>query len=330
MVPFRMLVYLPDEERYEEIDKVPEDARTASISGTQVRDDYLAAGRPLPDWFTRPEVAEILAETYPPRHRQGVCIWFTGLTGAGKSTTAYILTALLQEYGRQVTLLDGDVVRTHFSEGLGFSKEDRDRNVRRMGYVAAEIVRHGGVVVCAAVSPYRGTRNEVRNMVGAEQLRRGLRRHTAGSLRECATSKGLYASARRGEMQDFTGVDDPLRGAAAPRRTRRHRQHAGGGQRAPHRRFAPRARFHPQRGQWLRQRRPERAQLGPHRRGRGVRACPSRPTRSRRKEVACFDVYCAAGSRRPNCSSSASTARRRNCSLTSGAQELPNYRPSAG
>ncbi|MCA9992966.1 MAG: bifunctional sulfate adenylyltransferase/adenylylsulfate kinase, partial [Anaerolineales bacterium] len=164
MMPFRMLVYLPDEGRYEEVTKIPAGAVTASISGTQVREDYLQNGRQLPEWFTRPEVAEILAESHPPRHRQGVCIWFTGLAGSGKSTAAAILITLLLEHGRQVTLLDGDVVRTHFSEGLGFSKEDRDSNVLRMGYVAAEIVRHGGVAICAAVSPYRATRNEVRNM----------------------------------------------------------------------------------------------------------------------------------------------------------------------
>jgi sulfate adenylyltransferase len=124
----------------------------------------------LPAWFTRPEVAEILSEAYPPRHRQGVCIWFTGLSGSGKSTTADVLTVLLLEHGRQVTVLDGDVVRTHLSKGLGFSKEDRDTNIRRIGFVAAEIVRHGGTVVCAAVSPYRATRDDVRNMVGKDHF----------------------------------------------------------------------------------------------------------------------------------------------------------------
>lgn len=144
MVPFGEVVYLPDEARYEEADKVGAGRRTAALSGTQVRDDYLGAGRLLPDWFTRPEVAEILADTYPPRHKRGVCIWFTGLSGAGKSTTADVLTVRLQEAGRQVTVLDGDVVRTHLSKGLGFSKEDRDLNIRRIGFVAGEIVRHGG------------------------------------------------------------------------------------------------------------------------------------------------------------------------------------------
>jgi sulfate adenylyltransferase len=208
VVPFRMLVYLPDEERYEEESKVPQDARTASISGTQVRDEYLNNGRALPSWFTRPEVAEILAESYPPRHRQGICVWFTGLSGAGKSTTAEILTTLLLEHGRQVTLLDGDVVRTHLSKGLGFTKDDRDINIRRIGFVASELVRHGGTVVCAAVSPYRATRNDVRNMVGQDQY---VEVFVDTPLEVCEQRdiKGLYAKARRGEIKDFTGIDDP-------------------------------------------------------------------------------------------------------------------------
>jgi sulfate adenylyltransferase len=201
-------VFLPDEDRYEEVSKVPAGRRTASISGTQVREEYLLRGRPLPDWFTRPEVAEIMAETYPPRHRQGVCIWFTGLSGSGKSTTAEVLTTLLMEHGRQVTMLDGDVVRTNLSKGLGFSKEDRDVNIRRIGFVAAEIVRHGGVAVCAAVSPYRATRSEVRNVVGDGQFIEVFV-NTALEVCEERDTKGMYAKARRGEIKDFTGIDDP-------------------------------------------------------------------------------------------------------------------------
>jgi sulfate adenylyltransferase len=208
MVPFSQLVYLPDEERYEEMSKVPPQARTADISGTQVREEYLNSGRLLPVWFTRPEVAEILADSYPPRHKHGVCIWFTGLSGAGKSTTAEVLTQLLLEHGRQVTVLDGDVVRTHLSKGLGFSKEDRDINIRRIGFVAAEIVRHGGTVVCAAVSPYRATRNDVRSMVGADRY---VEVFVDTPLEVCEQRdyKGMYAKARRGEITGFTGIDDP-------------------------------------------------------------------------------------------------------------------------
>jgi sulfate adenylyltransferase len=208
MVPFRQLVYLPDEDRYEEVSRIPQTTRTAAISGTQVRDEYLNNGKKLPDWFTRPEVAAILAETYPPRHKQGVCIWFTGLSGSGKSTTAEVLTQLLLEHGRQVTLLDGDVVRTHLSKGLGFSKEDRDINIRRIGYVAGELVRHGGTVVCAAVSPYRATRNDVRALVGSDHFVE-IFVDTPIEVCEQRDVKGMYAKARRGEIKDFTGIDDP-------------------------------------------------------------------------------------------------------------------------
>ncbi|MFN2121476.1 MAG: sulfate adenylyltransferase, partial [Anaerolineales bacterium] len=139
MVPFEELVYLPDEDRYVEGRNVPEGAKTLKISGTQVREDYLAKGKLLPDWFTRPETAEILRQMYPPREQQGFCIWFTGLSGAGKSATTQVLTSLLLERGREVAILDGDVVRTHLSKGLGFSKEDRDTNILRIGFVAGEI-----------------------------------------------------------------------------------------------------------------------------------------------------------------------------------------------
>ena len=215
VVPFRELVYLPEEKRYEEVSSVPEGTPTASLSGTQIRDEYLTKGKALPEWFTRPEVAEIMAETYPPRHRQGACVWFTGLSGAGKSATADALTVLAMERGRQVTLLDGDVVRTHLSWGLGFSKEDRDVNIRRIGFVAAEIVRHGGLVICAAVSPYRATRDDVRSMVG---LGRFFEVYVDTPLSVCEErdSKGMYARARRGEIKGFTGIDDPYESPESP------------------------------------------------------------------------------------------------------------------
>lgn len=208
VVPFQEYVYLPDEDRYEEQSKVSSGVRTVTISGTQVREGYLGTHQSLPEWYTRPEVADILRDAYPPLDKQGLCVWFTGLSCSGKSTTAEILTSLLQERGRQVTLLDGDTVRTHLSKGLGFSKEDRDINIRRIGYVASEIVRHGGLVVCAAVSPYRATRDEVRSMVG--------RKHfvevfvdTPLEICEQRDAKGMYLKARRGEIKSFTGIDDP-------------------------------------------------------------------------------------------------------------------------
>jgi len=214
-VPFSELVYLPGEERYEEAANVPPGQPTRTLSGTLVRDDYLRRGRRLPAWFTRPEVAEILEEAYPPRHRQGFCLWLTGLSGAGKSTLAELLAALLEERGRRVTVLDGDVVRTHLSKGLGFSREDRDVNVRRIGFVAAEIARHGGAAVAAAISPYRAVRNEVRAMLGAGAF---VEVHVATPLEVCELrdTKGLYARARAGEIPGFTGVDDPYEAPADP------------------------------------------------------------------------------------------------------------------
>ena len=206
-VPFEELVYLMDEKRYEEIGKVPAGAKIASISGTQVRDDYLAKGKPLPEWFTRKETAQILAEVNPPRHKQGVCIWFTGLSGSGKSTVTQALIPMLLEHGRQPTVLDGDVVRTHLSKGLGFSKEDRDTNILRIGFVAGEIARHNGTVICAAISPFRQARNEARKMAGDNFIEVFV--DTPIEVCEGRDTKGMYAKARRGEIKGFTGVDDP-------------------------------------------------------------------------------------------------------------------------
>ena len=214
VIPFRKLVYLPRERRFEEITRVSEDSEIADISGTQVREEYLGRGRPLPEWFTRPEVAEILRDARPPRHRQGACIWFTGLSGSGKTTTADLLTVLLMEHGRQVTVLDGDIVRTHLSQGLGFSQEDRDTNIRRIGFVASEIVRHGGIVICAAISPWRATRNDVRNMIGPDFIE--VYMDTPLEVCEERDSKGLYARARAGEIVGFTGIDDPYEPPVSP------------------------------------------------------------------------------------------------------------------
>ena len=207
-IEFKNLVYLADDERYEEQTKVPEDARVFEISGTQVREEYLAKGVSLPEWFTRKETLDILQQMYPPRHKQGFCIWFTGLSGSGKSTTAEVLTSLLLERGKQITVLDGDVVRTHLSKGLGFSPEDRDTNILRIGFVAGEIARHGGAVICAAISPYRSTRNESRKMVGEERFIE-VYVDTPIDVCEQRDVKGLYARARRGQITGFTGVDDP-------------------------------------------------------------------------------------------------------------------------
>jgi sulfate adenylyltransferase len=148
---------------------------------------------------------------YPPRHKQGFCIWFTGLSGSGKSATAQVLTSLLLERGREVAILDGDVVRTHLSKGLGFSKEDRDTNIIRIGFVAGEIVHAGGEVICAAISPYRATRAEARKMAGENFVE--VYMNTPVEVCEGRDVKGLYAKARQamldGKPMGFTGVDDP-------------------------------------------------------------------------------------------------------------------------
>jgi sulfate adenylyltransferase len=207
-LPFSEMLYLPDDDRYEEATRIPEGKRTVAVSGTEVKTEYLDRGRPLPAWLTRPEVATILAEAHPARVRQGFCIWFTGLSGAGKTTTADILAVKLLERGRKVTMLDGDVVRANLSKGLGFAKDDRDTNIRRIGYVAAEIARHGGACICAAVSPYRTTRNECRAMVGHERF---IEVFVDTPLEVCESrdAKGMYRQAREGKLKNFTGVSDP-------------------------------------------------------------------------------------------------------------------------
>lgn len=207
-LPFSEMLYLPDDDRYEVAARIPDGKRTVAVSGTEVKTEYLDRGRDLPDWLTRPEVAAILAGAHPPRNRQGFCVWFTGLSGAGKTATAEILAVKLLESGRQVTVLDGDVVRANLSKGLGFSKEDRDTNIRRIGYVAMEIVRHGGACICAAVSPYRATRNECRAMVGHERF---IEVFVDTPLEVCESrdAKGMYRQAREGKLKSFTGVSDP-------------------------------------------------------------------------------------------------------------------------
>jgi sulfate adenylyltransferase len=199
--------YFPNEDRWDGAEEPERLKKSVSISGTSIRSDFLAKGSAIPQWAVRPQVSKILSEAYPPRCQQGVCVWFTGLSGAGKSTTADILTARLQEEGRQVSLLDGDVVRTHLSKGLGFSREDRDANITRIGFVASEIVRHGGAVICAAISPYRESRNKVRSMFEAGNFIEVFV-DTPLPICEARDPKGMYAMARRGEITNFTGTDD--------------------------------------------------------------------------------------------------------------------------
>jgi sulfate adenylyltransferase len=215
MVPAEEIVYLPGNHRFEEQDRALSEIGIAPISGDDANAHNPGNGGMPPEWFMRPEPAAILAKVSLPAHERGFCVWFTGLSGAGKSTIGEILAILLMEHGRQVTLLDGDVVRTHLSKGLGFSKEDRDMNIRRIGFVASEIVRHHGAVIAAAVSPYRATRNEVRNMIGEDRF---IEIFVDTPLEVCERRdlKGMYARARGGEIRGFTGIDDPYEEPLSP------------------------------------------------------------------------------------------------------------------
>jgi sulfate adenylyltransferase len=209
ILPFPTMVYVTDLDAYLPENEVPEGMRILDISGTELR-RRLAAGRDIPSWFTFPEVATELKRSYAPRHRQGFTIFFTGLSGAGKSTIANVLLVkFLEMGGRPVTLLDGDIVRKHLSSELGFSKEHRDLNIRRIGFVASEITKHGGIAICAPIAPYDSVRKEVRAMV--EQEGGFVLIHVATPLDTCEQRdrKGLYAKARAGVIQQFTGISDP-------------------------------------------------------------------------------------------------------------------------
>lgn len=209
MVPFQMMVYLEDQDRYVPEDEVPQGARVLDISGTELR-RRLTDGSEIPSWFTFPDVVRELQRSYPPRHQQGFTVFFTGLSGSGKSTIANVLrTKFLEMGGRPVTLLDGDIVRKHLSSELGFSREHRDINIRRIGYVASEITKNGGIAICAPIAPYDAIRKEVRAMI--QPLGGFILVHLSTGLDTCEKRdrKGLYAKARAGLVQHFTGVSDP-------------------------------------------------------------------------------------------------------------------------
>jgi sulfate adenylyltransferase len=209
MVPFQMMLYLADEDRYVPADEVPAGARVLDISGTELR-RRLNEGSDIPAWFTYPEVVQELRRSYPPRHKQGVAIFFTGLSGSGKSTIANVLrTKFLEMGGRPATLLDGDLVRKNLSSELGFSKEHRDINIRRIGYVASEITKNGGIAICAPIAPYDATRKHVRQLI--ETAGGFILVHIATPIEVCEQRdrKGLYAKARAGLVKEFTGISDP-------------------------------------------------------------------------------------------------------------------------
>ena len=209
MVPFNMMVYLEEQDKYVPDDEVKKGDRVLNISGTELR-QRLNEGRDIPAWFTYPEVVTELRRSFPPRHKQGLTIFFTGLSGSGKSTIANVLmTKFLEAGGRPVTMLDGDLVRKHLSSELGFSKEHRDINIRRIGYVASEITKNGGIAICAPIAPYDATRKHVRQMI--EPYGGFILVHIATSVDVCEQRdrKGLYAKARAGILKEFTGISDP-------------------------------------------------------------------------------------------------------------------------
>jgi len=209
MVDFKHMVYVQERASYFPANEVPEGCTTLDISGTELR-RRLREGLDIPEWFSFPEVVTQLRKTSPARDKQGLTVFFTGLSGSGKSTVANALMIKLMEMGgRPVTLLDGDVVRKHLSSELGFSKEHRDINIKRIGYVASEITKNGGIAICAPIAPYTATRRAVREMI--ESYGAFIEVHVATSLEECERRdrKGLYKLAREGKIKEFTGISDP-------------------------------------------------------------------------------------------------------------------------
>lgn len=206
---FEEVVYLPFEDEYRAIENVPKKTQTISLSASEIQERILS-GKNIPQWATFSEVLEEMQKAHPPPSRKGFTIFLTGLSGSGKSTVAKVLYSRFQEIGsRPVTLLDGDIVRQNLSSQLSFSKEDRDINVRRIGFVAGEITKNRGIAICAPIAPYNGTRREIRERI--ETYGGFIEVHVSTPLEECEKRdrKGMYAKARAGLIKDFTGIDDP-------------------------------------------------------------------------------------------------------------------------
>jgi sulfate adenylyltransferase len=216
MVPFQEMVYVEDRAQYVPADQARPGEKVLNISGTEFR-RRLNEGLDIPEWFSFPKVVEELRRTHPARHQQGLTVFFTGLSGAGKSAIARaLMVKLLEAGGRRVTLLDGDLVRKNLSSELGFSREHRDLNILRIGYVASEITKHGGIAICAPIAPYAATRAKVRQLI--EPVGGFIEVHVATPLEVCEgrDRKGLYAKARAGILKEFTGISDPYEAPEKP------------------------------------------------------------------------------------------------------------------
>lgn len=211
IITSKMIVYVENLAGYKPMDEVVEGDKVLNISGTEQR-RLLKEGLPIPDWFSFPEIVEELRWEFKPLNRRGLCLYFVGLSGSGKSTIAnYVKEKLMErEKHRNITLLDADIIRTHLSKGLGFSRADRSTNVQRIGYVASEIVKHYGICLCANIAPYADDRAVNRDLIGAEGNYVEIFMDT--TLEECEKRdvKGLYKLAREGKIKEFTGISDPF------------------------------------------------------------------------------------------------------------------------
>lgn len=216
IVPFQEMVYSHKQAKYFPVDQFPSDEKPAAISGTELR-DRLHKNADIPEWFSYPAVIEELRKAYPPRHKQGLTVFLTGLPSSGKSTLANALALKLRELTeRHITMLDGDVIRTHLSQGLGFSREDRELNITRVGFVAKEVTRHGGITICALVAPFMNARNKVRQMIN--EVGGFIEVYVSTPLTVCESRdrKGLYKKARQGIVKQFTGISDPYEEPISP------------------------------------------------------------------------------------------------------------------
>jgi sulfate adenylyltransferase len=211
VIKSKWIVFVEDTQSYMRIDQVPEGMKVLNISGTEQR-RRLRDDEEIPSWFSFPNIVEELRKSFKPKHKRGFCLYMVGLSGSGKSTLANAVKSKLQELEseRSISVLDGDIIRHNLSKGLGFTKEDRSINVRRIGYVASEIVKHFGICLSANIAPYKDDRDHNRTMI--EQFGNYIEIYVNTSLETCERRdvKGLYKLARQGKIKEFTGISDPF------------------------------------------------------------------------------------------------------------------------